>query len=143
MIDKVFIDSDIILDVATARKPFVEKSRRVLSIVENGKAMGMISSNSVTNIYYILRKLSSSEKAKDFIRSVVSCLSVIAVIHNNIIHALDSDFGDFEDAVQYYCALTHQCNYIVTRNIDDYKESDIPVLEPKEFIALFGGIKKV
>ena len=139
MIDKVFIDSDIILDVATARKPFVDSSRRVLSIVENGKALGMISSNSVTNIYYILRKLSSSEKAKDFIRSVVSFLSVIAVIHNNIIQALDSGFGDFEDAVQYYCALTYQCSYIVTRNIDDYKESDIPVLEPKEFIALFGS----
>ena len=141
MIDKVFIDSDIILDVATGRKPFVENSRHVLSLVENGKALGMISSNSVTNIYHILRKLSSSEKAKDFIRSIVSYLSVIAVIHNNIIQALDSGFSDFEDAVQYYSALTNQCSYIVTRNIDDYKESDIPVLEPKEFIALFESSK--
>ena len=141
MIDKVFIDSDIILDVATGRKPFVENSTRVLSLVEDGKALGMISSNSVTNIYYILRKLSSSEKAKDFIRSIVSYLSVIAVIHNNIIQALDSGFSDFEDAVQYYSALTNQCSYIVTRNIDDYKESDIPVLEPKEFIALFESSK--
>jgi predicted nucleic acid-binding protein len=139
MIDRVFIDSDIILDVATARKPFVDDSRGVLSIIEDGKAFGMISSNSVTNIYYILRKLSSSGKAKDFIRTVVSYLSVIAIIHNNIIQALDSGFGDFEDAVQYYSALTHQCNYIVTRNTDDYKNSDIPVLEPKEFIALFEG----
>jgi predicted nucleic acid-binding protein len=141
MIDRVFIDSDIILDVATARKPFVENSRRVLLIVESGKALGMISSNSVTNIYYILRKLSSSKKAKDFIRSVVSYLSVIAVIHNNNIQALDSGFGDFEVAVQYYSALNHQCSYIVTRNIDDYKDSDIPVLEPKEFIALFENYK--
>jgi len=141
MIDKVFIDSDIILDVATGRKPFVENSTRVLSLVEDGKALGMISSNSVTNIYYILRKLSSSEKAKDFIRSIVSFLSVTAVIHSNIIQAIDSGFSDFEDAVQYYSALTHQCSYIVTRNIDDYKESDIPVLEPKEFIALFESSK--
>ncbi len=141
MIDKIFIDSDIILDVATARKPFLENSRRVLLIVESGKALGMISSNSVTNIYYILRKLSSSEKAKYFIRSLVSYFSVIAVNPTNIIQALDSGFGDFEDAVQYYSALTYQCSYIVTRNIDDYKESDIPILEPKEFIALFENSK--
>jgi len=139
MIEKVFIDSDIILDVATGRKPFVADSRRVLTIIEDGKALGMISSDSVTNIYYILRKLSSSEKAKDFIRTVVSYLSVIAVIHNTILQVLDSGFGNFEYAVQYYSALTHQCTYIVTRNIDDYKKSDIPVVEPKEFIALFEG----
>jgi predicted nucleic acid-binding protein len=141
MIEKVFIDSDIILDVATGREPFVDDSRRVLSIIEEGKALGMISSNSVTNIYYILRKLSSSEKAKAFIRTIVSYLSVIAIIHKNIIQALDSGFGDFEDAVQYYSALTNQCNYIVTRNIEDYIKSDIPVVEPKEFIALFEGLE--
>lgn len=141
MIEKVFVDSDIILDVATARKPFVDDSRRVLRIIEDGKALGMISSNSVTNIYYILRKLSSGEKAKDFIRTIVSYFSVIAIIHNNILQALDSGFGDFEDAVQYYGALTYLCNYIVTRNIDDYKKSDIPVVEPKEFIAIFGELK--
>jgi len=137
MIKKVFIDSEIILDVAAARKPFVKNSKSVLSIVENSNIMGLITANSITNIYYILRKLSSSDKAKDFIRTIIKYISIIPVDHHNVSNALDSGFTDFEDAVQYYSALTHQCDYIITRNTEDYKESKITVLEPGEFIALF------
>ena len=60
MIKKVFLDSDIILDVATGRMPFVERSKSVLASIENGNLIGYISSNSVTDIYYILRKISTS-----------------------------------------------------------------------------------
>lgn len=64
MIKRVFIDTDIILDVALAREPFLQTSKKVLSLLEHGSAAGFISSNEVANLYYILRKIGGREKTK-------------------------------------------------------------------------------
>jgi predicted nucleic acid-binding protein len=138
MIKKVFLDSDIILDVATGRMPFVEYSKSVLASIENGKVVGYISSNSVTNIYYILRKISTSTKAKIFIEQLLKYIMVLPVTHEAIIEALKLDFSDFEDAVQHQCALANQCECIITRNEEDYKKSKLNVYNPEEFLALLG-----
>ena len=136
MIKKVFVDSDVILDVATGREPFVDDSKSCLSIIENGHVLGVISANSVTNIYYILRKISTGEKARLFIKKILKYISVIPVDHEVILKALESRFFDFEDGVQNYSALKNQCDLIITRNIADYKHSELQVLEPREFVAL-------
>lgn len=137
MIKKIFIDSDVILDVATGRMPFVEYSKAALSLIEHGYAMGVISSNSITNIYYILRKISTNDKARSFIKTILKYISVITVDHDSILTAIDSKFMDFEDGVQNYCALKNQCDLILTRNTRDYTLSELQVLEPKEFVALY------
>ena len=137
MIKKIFIDSDIILDVATGRMPFVDQSKTALALIENGYALGVISSNSITNIYYVLRKISTNDKARSFIKIILKYISVITVDHGSILTALDSKFMDFEDGVQNYCAIKNQCDLILTRNIKDYTYSEILVLEPNEFIALY------
>jgi predicted nucleic acid-binding protein len=138
MIKKVFLDSDIILDVATGRMPFVAHSKSVLASIENGKVVGYISSNSVTNIYYILRKISTSTKAKLFIEQILKYIMVLPITHEMIIEASKLDFSDFEDAVQHQCALANQCECIITRNGEDYKKSKLNVYNPEEFLALLG-----
>ncbi len=137
MIKKVFIDSDIILDVATGRTPFVHDSRATLAYIENGKAMGYSSANSIANIYYILRKISTSKKARAFIKEILKYISILPVTHTNILDALDTDFPDLEDAMQDLCAFSNQCECIVTRNIKDYRNSKTEIYNPREFIALF------
>ena len=137
MIRKLFIDSDVILDVALGRKPFVDDSKRVLALIEGGLALGVMSANSVTNMYYVLRKISSASKARFFLRRIIELLHVVSVDHENIKLALESKFQDFEDGVQNYCALKNQCDYIVTRNTDDYMFSELETLEPREIILLF------
>ncbi len=137
MIKKVFIDSDVILDVATGRMPFVEQSKIALSLIENGFALGVVSSNSITNIYYVLRKISSNDKARVFIKTILKYISVITVDHDSIVTAINSKFMDFEDGVQNYCALKNQCDLILTRNTKDYTFSELQVLEPKEFVVLY------
>jgi len=138
MIRKAFIDSDVILDVATGRKPFVESSYKALAIIENGFALGVMSANSITNIYYVLRKLGSGNMAKDFLKILLNYMVVAPVDHATILKALSSNFSDFEDAVQNYCAVNQQCDFIITRNTADYQWSELTVLAPREFIALFG-----
>jgi len=135
MISRVFVDSDVILDVALAREPFVDASRIVLSLLENGRAIGFASSNSITYIYYILRKAGGDKKAREFLLSLLKYLTVVPTDHNCILSALRSEFGDFEDGVQHYSARSHQCECIVTRNIEDYKKSDLDIYLPIEFLS--------
>ena len=75
MIGRVFVDSDVLLDVALAREPFVAHSSLVLAILEQRRCVGVISSNLVTNVYYVLRKLSSSQQARTFLQDLLQILS--------------------------------------------------------------------
>lgn len=134
---RVFVDTDVILDLATGREPFVRDSRNVLALLERGRASGFVSSNVITNVYYILRKLGSDEKARMFIKALLSYLFIVPVDHQHVLQALDSPFKDFEDAVQHFSAKANQCDCIVSRNLDDYTHSEITVLDPKGFLALF------
>ena len=137
MIKKVFIDTDVILDVALARDPFFSASKIILAMAENNIIIGAISSNCVANIYYILRKAGGNSQARKFISTIVKYITVITIDHKNVLEALKSKFSDFEDALQYYSAIEQQCEYIITRNIEDYKNAEIPVLLPEEFIGMF------
>ena len=133
----VFIDSDVILDVALARNPFFPASKMILAMVESNFIIGSLSSNCIANIYYILRKLGGDSKAREFISNIVKYINVITVSHQSVLKALKSKFSDFEDALQYYSALENQCEYIITRNIEDYKNSKINVILPEEFVKIF------
>ncbi len=137
MIKKVFIDTDIILDVALAREPFFSASKIILAMAENNIIIGNISSNCIANIYYILRKSGGNSKARKFIVNIVKYITVIIIDHQNVLDALKSKFSDFEDALQYFSAVENQCEYIITRNIEDYKNAEIKVLLPEEFIGMF------
>jgi len=139
MIKKIFVDSDIIIDVATGRLPFFGNSKSVLTLLEHGFAVGYVSSNIITNVYYVLRKISSHEKAKEFLSSILGYMTVISVEHRSVLEALGSEFKDFEDAVQHYSALANNCEIIITRNIDDYEKSEIQVMTPTDFLNLFSA----
>ncbi|MDR0237571.1 MAG: PIN domain-containing protein [Acinetobacter sp.] len=118
-----------------ARQPFVEASQIVLALCEKGQFTGCISSNSIANIYYILRKLGGDEKARLFIQQLLKFLVIIPVDHVGISQALVSKFSDFEDAIQYFSALSFGCHKIVTRNIKDYKFAEISVVSPSFFVG--------
>jgi len=134
---RVFVDTDVILDLATGREPFVHASRKIMALLECGQSAGFVSSNVITNVYYVLRKLSSDAKARAFIMAILGYLFVVPVDHENVLQALQSPFRDFEDGVQHFSAKTNQCDCIITRNIDDYGSSEIPVYDPQGFLALF------
>jgi len=137
MIKRVFVDTDLILDVALARIQFLESSKLVLALLENYIAIGFLTSNEVTNIYYVLRKAGGDQNARKFISKIIKYLTVISVEHSDVLNALDSEFNDFEDAVQHFASLRNQCDCIVTRNTDDYKNSKIPVYSPIDFLSLY------
>ena len=137
MIKRVFVDTDVILDVALARKPFVVAGKTVLSLLENYIAMGFTSANSIGNLYYILRKAGGNHKARQFLTGLLEYITVIPIHHTEAIAALASDFTDFEDALQNAAAENNQCECIITRNTEDYVHSELPIYAPVEFLHFF------
>lgn len=134
--DKVFIDSDIILDVFSRRKGFYTHSAKLLSIIEKRKVEGYTTPLVFANIYYILRKLKSKSYALQSLRKLRIIVGVLTLDQKSIDQALNSEFTDFEDALQYYSARSSKLDYIITRNKKDYKNSKIMACTPEEYLAM-------
>jgi predicted nucleic acid-binding protein len=133
---KIFFDSDVILDIALERRAFLRDSLNLINFVEHLEYAGFTSSNIFTNVYYISKKLTNHTAAINFLKKIRSVLKVLNVDDTIIQKALDSDWQDFEDAVQYFTAIQNKCNFIITRNKDDYKKSNIPVYTPTEYLNM-------
>lgn len=131
---KIMIDSDVCLDSITGRIPYSGSANRLLEIVEESEVQGVVSAESFSNIFYVLRKLSSTKMAIQQIKYLRLLVNVGAVHESTIDSALESDWRDFEDALQHFCSLENNCDAIITRNVSDFKKSEIPVLAPSEFI---------
>lgn len=131
---KVLIDTNVILDVLCNRSEFVEDSSRVWKYCEVNQIKGYISALSVPNIVYILRKELTPQKTQQLIQQILMIFEVIDLKSSDLKNAAEMLSSDFEDAVQMCCANRIKADYIVTRNIRDFKESKVPALKPSEFL---------
>lgn len=133
----ILIDTNLILDVLEKRMPFYEASNTILTYCASGKLKGYIALHTVSNIFYILRKHYSAEDRRKLLLGILSFLHVAGIQHENVQNALlRNDFSDFEDCLQDECAKELPADYIITRNIDDFRHSDIPALTPAEFLNI-------
>jgi predicted nucleic acid-binding protein len=142
MTEKLFIDSDIILDLVLKREPFFNDSQRLLSLIERNYFSGFTSSLILANCYYIITGNKDKKTALKTISKLRSVLNVLPFTNKEIGESLNSSIADFEDGVQYFIALNNGINTLITRNISDYKGLDINVLTPKDFLNL-EKIKKI
>lgn len=131
---KVLIDTNVILDVLCNRSEFVEDSSKVWKYCEVNQIEGYISALSVPNIVYILRKELTPQKTQQLIQQILMIFEVIDLKSSDLKNAAEMLSSDFEDAVQMCCANRIKADYIVTRNIRDFKESKVPALKPSEFL---------
>lgn len=124
---KVLIDSDVCLDLLTARKPHYNHAKILFSRIEDGQIEAVVSAESYSNMFYILTKFYTSEKVLPKFKILRSLTSVGTLSGRIVDQALNSGWKDFEDALQYFCAKTAGCDAIITRNTDDYGQSSLPV----------------
>jgi predicted nucleic acid-binding protein len=137
MLKKALVDSDVILDLALGRSPFLESSRLVLALAETSRVLGFVTPICIANVHYFLRKAGDDTKARFFLSRILSYLTVISVDHQIVAQSLKSDFSDFEDALQHDAAVRYGCDSIITRNTGDYKKAKLPVYTPEEFVHLY------
>ena len=133
---KIFVDSDIILDVLSCREPFYDSAVILFSLIEKGKLEGYTSPIVFSNVHYVLRKRVSRQIAMESLKYLKSLIQILPIDKRAIELALDSEFDDFEDAIQYFCAEQNDIKYLITRNKIDYAKAEINILSAMEFISM-------
>jgi len=133
---KVFVDSDIILDVLSCREPFYDSAVILFSLIEKGKLEGYTSPIVFSNVHYVLRKRVSRQIAMESLKYLKSLIQILPIDKRATELALDSEFDDFEDAIQYFCAEQNDIKYLITRNKIDYAKAEINILSAMEFISM-------
>lgn len=134
---RIFIDTNILIDFLARRGEFFTPAWGVLSRCKQGDKL-LVSALAFATASYVMEnhhKL-SQETIKTLFDNFVKTCSVTPVDSQTIDESIASEFGDFEDAMQYYSALREQADIIITRNKDDYEAAHIPVYEPQEFLDL-------
>jgi predicted nucleic acid-binding protein len=140
--NKIFMDTDIILDLLTQRKPHYLFAAKLFDLIEKNKIIAYTSPLILANIYYISAKLTNREKALDNIRKLTGFLKTIPIDEQIIMLALNSNFKDFEDSIQYYTAKKQNISIIVTRNKSDYKVKDMTICTAEELIIMLSSQSK-
>jgi predicted nucleic acid-binding protein len=131
----LFLDTNIVIDFLTDRKPFSSLAGRLFDYSVKGEVKLYLSAVSYNNIYYVVRKVSSHKETIRILSSLIEMTEVIDSTSGVIKDSLNSEFNDFEDALQYFSAkLNTNINGIVTRNGVDFKQSSISIFTPEEAI---------
>ena len=133
---KIFIDSDIILDLFAKREPFYPYAADLFSLVEKGIIKAYVSPIIMVNLHYVLRKLKNKDQAIKALHKLKLLVKILPVNEKVIELALASDFTDFEDAIEYYTARGTGIKYFLTRNKKDYKKADITIMSAEEYLEL-------
>jgi hypothetical protein len=131
----VLIDLNILLDVLQKRLPFYETSAGLLAAVETGRVHGYLAAHSVTTLFYLIQKGSSSAEARAMITNLLQFIKIAPVDQSTIEQALNLETRDFEDAVQMISAVQCKADYLITRNVKDYQPALLPVLQPVDFLG--------
>ena len=139
---KVLVDTNVLLDVLAHREPFYRASAQIWSLAERGEIDAYISAISFNNVYYIVRKAADKTKADRSLRLMRDVFDSVAPDNKVINQAIDSDFDDFEDAIQYHCAIRAKALYLITRNPADFPRSSLTIVTPAEFLALWADLRR-
>ncbi|MEH2039259.1 type II toxin-antitoxin system VapC family toxin [Nostoc sp.] len=131
---KILLDTNIIVDDALEREPFLEVSEQVLVLVEQGQVEGYISASTFSDLYYIIRRARGREWTLTYLRQLVNFCRVATVDSTAINMALNLNFRDFEDAIQYSAAVLNHFDAIITPNPRDFPVATLKIITPEELI---------
>lgn len=138
---KVLFDTNVVLDVLLDREPFADAAAYLMTGVELSEIRGFLGATTLTTIYYLLQKSLGNKTAAQKVETLLSIFEVIPVKRIILEDALKSRFTDFEDAVLYQGARHTGVEYIITRDTKGFRQSEIPVFNPVEFINTLESIE--
>ncbi|UEG53670.1 PIN domain-containing protein [Mucilaginibacter daejeonensis] len=131
---RVFVDSDILLDFILQRVPYFNVAADIIQLSGEGSVKCFSSVHGIVNVHYFAKKIFGEQATRAMLLEIMKLVDVVTENSNAVKQALTSEFSDFEDAVQYQAALNAGANYIITRNLKDYKHSAIPVMTAEQFL---------
>lgn len=131
---KIFLDSDVLLDYLTAREPFLNEIKIIIDLGLKKELELFTYSLIAANIHYFISKTENSKKARTKLAQLTEFIKILNVGEKEILEAISSKFKDFEDSIQNASARNAKLKIIVTRNIKDFKHSELAIMTPKEFL---------
>ena len=135
---RLFLDTNVMLDLLGEREPFYEPVAKLATLVDAGTLEFSVSALSYATVNYFLAKFEGHQAAVEKLRKFKVLSSIVGVDDVVIEKGLNSTFTDFEDALQYFCALEGNCQVLITRNAKDFKASALPVMTPTEYLTSIG-----
>jgi len=133
--NKVLIDTDVILDFFFDRKPFSEHASKIFSLCELKMIQGFVTPVIYSNVYYLLRQTAKHERVIEKLKLLLTITEVLIIDKEVLVLAMNSKFKDFEDAMQNYAAIKAQTvDTILTRNLKDFRNSEIGVMTPEDYL---------
>lgn len=134
---KLFLDTNIIVDLIADRKPFSKYAIQIFQKAEVKEVQLYTSSHSIATTHYLLKKYLGEKELRDTLFNLLDYLIVISVDVDILKKGLRSTHRDFEDAIQILSASSiENMDYIVTRNTKDFKTSEIKALNPDEIVII-------
>jgi predicted nucleic acid-binding protein len=136
--DHVLIDTDVILDFFFDRHPFADHATQVFSFCESRQIQGYVTPVICSNVYYLLKQTAKHEKVIEKLSQLLTIVDVLKMDKEIVLHALNSGFKDFEDALQNFAAVkSGLIQVILSRNVKDFAKSEIGVLTPESYLRAF------
>jgi predicted nucleic acid-binding protein len=132
--EKVFVDTNVVIDLLAKREPFYKDAQDLFTLSDKKEIELQISSLTFANAYYSIVKHYKAVDAKKYLLKFKVLVNILPLEDKAIELALASDFGDFEDGLQYFIAMDYESDIIITRNKKDFKSSKIPVMTAGEYL---------
>ena len=131
---KLFLDTNIVIDLLDKREPFCYDAVRLFTMAYNKKVQLLVFPMTYATASFLLRK-HGTEEVRRLLNNFRLLSRVTTANERTVDESLVSQFADFEDALQYYSALTAKAEAIITRNKKDFANSKIPVMTAGEYLA--------
>jgi predicted nucleic acid-binding protein len=136
MTTKIFLDTDIVLDLLLERQPFYTSASKVFALADRKLISLFVSSVTFVNTNYVLCSHIGEKAAKSTLRNLKIIVTILPVDEKIVGLALNSEFKDFEDAIQHFTATENGIKVLLSRNIKDYKHAQLRVITADEFIVI-------
>lgn len=131
------IDTCIIVDALQNREPFCKDAQSVFLLCANCQFDGYLTAKSITDIYYLTKRQTHSDRmTRDILTKLCTLFHLADTVASDIRKAISSDVSDFEDAIMIETAIRCKADCIVTRNTKDYSKARLPVYDPESFVKL-------
>lgn len=134
---RLFIDTNVVLDLLQYREPWVHDTMILFQLAKEKKVELIVTDLTFINVVYVAGKNCDKKKLHETLVNLKKLISVVTIGDTCLEQALNSDYADFEDTVQYFAAKREQVDYILTRDTNGFKMSEIPVMNITEFLSVF------
>jgi predicted nucleic acid-binding protein len=133
---RVVLDLNVALDVLLARDEFLE-STEILLLASARKIEAIMPLHGITTVFYFCRKQKSEIAARNQISALLESVHIFSISQEDVAKAIHSPVRDFEDAIVAETARISDADYILTRDISDFRESFVPAITPTQFLEMF------